>query len=1856
MATKSKHPAHYNLIARQLPAWMKTASTTTLDQLRTALRDAPATLGAACRQHPEAAAALAREHERYRASTQAARTLFANLPDLDAFATQQLSAAIKQRFDLQLDVNTTYLFDAVGYARQRQSGAAEPSQFSRSLKHHALQNFERSATEAGGMDVQTPHMRSVILDAHGYGNGPPFDNFIAIDPTDFAALSRKLDIGGQYQALIDNIYYPSQETPPGLEAAWPDRFAIQAPVLETLGQVELSAFRQSLHCAFLLGQIGKAAYDAIQATALETVERLSSPVARFSFLTLWQIELTGLVLIQFQSLPCVVLYSPRAAEPSLQEYPSLDALNTHLRDAAQKDLTVITRHVPDAHKTLLLGKLQDRLTPLTFTLKNTYERVPDPEAQLPLKTRAFERPLRAEVLYQNFTRLRDDARFHAVPTLAMDAKSRHERLAYFESIALAALNIVGFAVPEVGSLLLAATILHLGNEVYEGIESWANDDREQAFAYLLDVAENVALIVASTAAGQAIKAELGVAREAAAPEPRQPVPAPVTIETPSFIEELLEVELPDGSTRLWNPDLTPFEQPSGPPSSVDADELGLYRQEGKIWLQLEGKTYSLRQAPETGTYRIEHPSRPSAYAPTLRHNGNGAWLHPLDRPREWQTLQLFRRLGYRAAPFDDQDAIRILDVSGTDDTALRQVVSDSHPLPAPLADTLERFRLDREAADPSSDTPSSLRQATFTARYRQLPVTQAPGAAVLRQVYKDLPNAFVDELLRHATTSEVNALSTGKIPRRIAEEIRLIQQQVRLMRAYEGLYLQSVDNPDTDRLILHSLSRLPGWSDATAIELRRGTLPANRVDAIGTQGTPARIITRTPKGYRLTAEAAYLPDTTHNTLPEAVFAALPETQRQALAPSGINDGHTLAAGIKQAPLLPRWALRKALKMQRPGPRSPMRLADGRLGYRLSGAGKLPETPNRSALLAQLDDMMLPVSSERILAALENAERSAEQIQSRIEQLLAERQELRQSLDAAFSGPGQIPGLGARTANRQEIEMALWQHWIHSAVPELGEAAGTLRLSRMFIAEFPRRLPDFIADRVDRLQLHNLSLDYATNGTLSWTQYEAQLNNLFQHFPSLSALEIERDYDALAATSELANSLPLIVSRFPRLSELRLVNQNLTLYPLDLERFATREHLRHLDLSGNRLAPIATFRLPDLYLDHLGLDRMGLDQWPAWLDEPALLRIGTLSLRDNHLVRVPDALTTNVEATAERTLICLDGNALRPPQLLDLYRSQNRPLRRFDFSLGAVRIIEEYQSLSDALAPWTSPAEPLNEQAVRARTAIAQSILVFWERRVRDDTLSPWRLETFRQEDFPPSLPAFFAPYVDIVRLERVQLTTVQLDQWLRRFPHLTHLVLEGHIHPLLSLPEALTHLQSLNRLGLVNQGLEIDNQAMSLIARIPALRELDLSGNSLSAQLRTLSAPPTRLDRLALRNLGLERWPDWLFNLMPRFTLDLRENRLSTLPRAVLDNPRSVHGSTALLLSDNPLSSETMRTAHLSQRYDRSFTFDMDLPLDILMASPQGTEAGSVFGSSVGSLGSTTSSGSAHSHGYAPWTALLELDSKPWLEGSAGLRQTRSAQWQQLREGAQAQNLLQLVTQLTTSVPYRNTDSRPAFIERVWRVLAMAANHPAERELFDAIAEDAIAEGTCPDGMLLQFQQIEQKHLVAQATLQTSGESRESALYRLLRRLFRQQRLDEIASARSAHQDAAEVRLAYRRLLAERLDLLSPADEMMFGADVSSTDATDAALRIWEAEDGEDFIEFAGHTPFWSDYLREAYADAFAQIESKFQHAVNNLQYDQPQASLDELEAPTRALQAQRDKQIENLIAELTFRIRADHR
>ncbi|TFZ32732.1 hypothetical protein EWW49_36325, partial [Pseudomonas syringae] len=64
-------------------------------------------------------------------------------------------------------------------------------------------------------------------------------------------------------------------------------------------------------------------------------------------------------------------------------------------------------------------------------------------------------------------------------------------------------------------------------------------------------------------------------------------------------------------------------------------------------------------------------------------------------------------------------------------------------------------------------------------------------------------------------------------------------------------------------------------------------------------------------------------------------------------------------------------------------------------------------------------------------------------------------------------------------------------------------------------------------------------------------------------------------------------------------------------------------------------------------------------------------------------------------------------------------------------------------------------------------------------------------------------------------------------------------------------------------------------------------------------------------------------------------TLLLEGNLISELPEHILANPGSEFSHTEISRLSNPLSEDTMRRAHLSERYGRSFTVDMDLPPEL---------------------------------------------------------------------------------------------------------------------------------------------------------------------------------------------------------------------------------------------------------------------------------------------------------------------------------
>ncbi|MFJ4065444.1 dermonecrotic toxin domain-containing protein [Pseudomonas sp. NPDC089996] len=1492
--------SHYQVIAGKTPDWIKDAPVQNVQALRTAYEIAPDTLRAACLRHPDIARALAQEHERFLASKRETHKLFSPLPNLQTFAEQRLREGIRHRFGLDIDVGKTYLYDAIGHAHRRQMGEAEPKQFVRPLMHYALQNFEVKSTEAGAMDVETPQARSVILDHQGYQNGPPFDNVVNIAPTAFAALCRELDIGGQYHALIDSIYYPTPDNTLANQITWTER-------LDTLAQLEMSRFRQSLHCACLLGHVSQATYDAMLATVLDRMTAELPAQATFAFLTLWRIELTGLVLIQLPGTAKVVLYDNHASDAAIQEYDSLSDLKAALRNAIQQDLAVIARCIPDARKAELLLKVQDHLLPLTFTLRNVYERIPDPTADLPVTPRLFRYSFVEEMLYQRYTRLRDDALFHAVPTVAMDAKTFKDRLAYYESIAFAGLNLVGMFIPAVGTMMLAVTVLNLGYEVYEGIDAWANDDRDQAMSYLLDVLENMALIAATQAVGHGLKAELGETGATG----HEPLDAskPPTVQTPSFVEELLEVELPDGRTRLWNPDLTPYESQTPIPAGVSADELGLYRKDGRIWLRLEDKTYVLKWDSKNGLYKIEIPSGRSGHEPPLSHNGAGAWLHALDRPRQWNGLRLMRRLGPLSEVLDDQSLAQALHVSGLEQGALRHALAETQRMPALLEDTLLRFALDQQVTRQLPHQPQWQREAAFHKRYGQLACNQTPEAALLRRVYPQLPNAVVEELLRNATADELGALTVGKVPKHLGEEARQYQQQVRLTRAYEGLYLSSVRNVDTERLILHTLTTLDSWPSNLALELHEGRFTPGPIDSVGPENAQHRwIITRYPNGYAVNTP---FPSNPNATLHTSIFSALAQV-------SGISahrDANALRRLVQEAPTLPRGVLRKKLGMQRRMFRSPMRLADGRIGYPLSPlVHDLANVDRFTRFARQIDALGFPEQAADWLtnALLEDHATDAE-INQAILRLPAPDAALalQASVTAWRAEPVQRVDLRLGNHSRDMIESGLWWHWVQGARGLLDEQEARLYLHSTFLEEFPSQLPVSFTESVRYLHLEDVVFNHRPDALIPAAEANWPFTNLFGQFPNLRVLAIERP-SLVPATAELTGRLPLINQYFAHLNELHLVNQNLMLSVEDIALLATPPALDYLELSGNHLAP-AEAAPGHWQLQFLGLDRMSLTAWPAWLDAGTLERIQAVSLSDNALQALPRFLEQNFPAD-QATIITLERNPLSREQVRSLAFSEDEHARRFRFNLTITQDLqqeldhlgEQRRHLRQSLNDWLN-AHP----ASTSKQQMAQEFSTFWELRSRGIDELPLHIIDQTVEDLPDGLPDFFNHTVDSLILEGVDASMQQFDRLLSRYPNLVTLALYELPAPLPSLPAAIAQLPLLRELELTNLGLEINDASLQLLARLPSLEMLDLSENRLSPMLRGPFRFTRQLRSLALSQVGMSAWPDWLYSLMPLDLLDLEGNLISSLPAALLDVPVVDNTHTRISLTGNPLDAAT---------------------------------------------------------------------------------------------------------------------------------------------------------------------------------------------------------------------------------------------------------------------------------------------------------------------------------------------------------
>lgn len=490
---------------------------------------------------------------------------------------------------------------------------------------------------------------------------------------------------------------------------------------------------------------------------------------------------------------------------------------------------------------------------------------------------------------------------------------------------------------------------------------------------------------------------------------------------------------------------------------------------------------------------------------------------------------------------------------------------------------------------------------------RSVYTSQAPqvnaAEALVQRDFKRLPTLMVREMLAEATPAEHSAIARGtRLPLRLAQKARQLQQQVRLNDAYEGLYLEAMASKDSEALALNSLVNLPGWRDSLRLEIREGGLEGELRSSFGAMDAAERkVLVRLAEGQYQAFDARGQQLHGVNGLYGALQHALTDSHRNAIGLSHVGQGEQLKALLLDK-ALPREQLRRILGMQPPRQpffRSPWRLPGRRLGYPLSGRGQgtwrhiieervkaLYRSMNRKQMEGYLRGRNL--EDDTWLKALEAEYKQLDSVLSRW------------TMDGAANR--------AAYNVRQTFSRAVRMAWSRGGEWDL-DAQGNYRGQRITLtrpapglgaelATLPRLPGNF--EHVSSLYLPDCGLTDASVGVLS-------------SFRRLRLLDLSGNELTL---------LPQALEHMPYLEGLDLADNALALTPQTAQHIKAMVHLESLNLSGNPLSTnVDVSRMPRLRFLHLsGCD---LTEWPVGLFARPRPRGFYLELLGNHLTRIPE---------------------------------------------------------------------------------------------------------------------------------------------------------------------------------------------------------------------------------------------------------------------------------------------------------------------------------------------------------------------------------------------------------------------------------------------------------------------------------------------------------------------------------------------------------------------------------------------------------------------------------------------------------
>ncbi|WP_434592956.1 leucine-rich repeat domain-containing protein [Pseudomonas sp. R4-83] len=608
---------------------------------------------------------------------------------------------------------------------------------------------------------------------------------------------------------------------------------------------------------------------------------------------------------------------------------------------------------------------------------------------------------------------------------------------------------------------------------------------------------------------------------------------------------------------------------------------------------------------ETGLFRAKQARELKPSGPLMTRDSEGRYWLALEsgdvilpNSSVAQIAELFRRAGGSVTQFSDITVARVLAVTGVDVPVLRDVLTRKLPAPFLLEDSVRRFELDQQiqaiarTADERLTRFKSIEDA-FEADCDEVTLR-------MRRFFPELPKTAAQAIWRDTSAAErLHMHNQPGLPRSVAEQALMALRDVRLARACEGIYLDSVSSLDSDRLALQMIGRLAAWPSTVRVEIRQ-RVDGDVLSAIGDARSATRhVLIRRQEGYVTQHSGERLPFQVKD-LYSVVWGLLLPQQRQLL---GISDAPALRRLIRAQPLPSRQAVSEWLGLG-PLPSDVTRAtAQHKQAGQLRGGGD-PESPR--SFEDRVRDLYPQLSDEEVSSFVaERLKSDPAGVLTRLEKEFATlRHELAiwnangASPHAQTSGPEGAPAAAGQRQAREQFSARLQDIWQRKSVSKWDDGDDCFS----HYVDFPGELPKLF-----------VRFEYVTELLLTANEPGARLGAFLDSFPNLQYLGV---------VGIKVEEFPSGIFQMRQLRELTLDGCSLKLSESTAEGLSRIETLGRLNLANNPLT-VAPYVGHMAGLTGLMLSNANLSSVPAGIDK--LRKLGVMALHNNNISDIGNEL-------------------------------------------------------------------------------------------------------------------------------------------------------------------------------------------------------------------------------------------------------------------------------------------------------------------------------------------------------------------------------------------------------------------------------------------------------------------------------------------------------------------------------------------------------------------------------------------------------------------------------------------------------